>query len=212
MKKIFKMIFVLLLAMLGTSIAISIFVGLQLGSDTLTVLLEGVHISGRMSLGAASRVCNITLLLIAFLLNRKEVKLISVLFTFLVGFVLDFVSPFIVPIVQSTEGLLFKSIWLILAQACISFGFAILIKSNLGMQSLDAIIYFFTGKFKFSYVLVKLILDGVFLFSGWLLGGTFGVGTIISLLTTGIMVRIWLKILYLFQKNFNVGVGTAHDR
>lgn len=194
-KKLFITLFAVLISVVLTGIGVAIFVECGLGSDTLTVLLQGLHKSFNISLGTASRICNCTLLLMALLLSRKEIGFTTVIFTLTVGYAIDFVYPFIQALAIPTYPFIMKIVMIFIGQLCFAFCYAILIKYRSGMHSVDAIIYFFVNRFNLPYIAGRITADIIFTVSGWLLGGVVGIGTIIACCTTGFMVKGCLIIL-----------------
>lgn len=190
----------LLVALLTTAIAIAIFIHVQYGSDTITVLLDGVHVALNISIGLASILVNSLFLVLACIVAKQNVKYTTVLFTFLLGIVLDFVNPYVGKIVHPNGQLFVTCVWLCIAVLLVSFGFAILIERKFGMQSLDVLIYYINEKTGIPYVVIKISSDILFVFIGWILGGVVGLGTIVSMLFTGPCIRIWLKVFKIIQK------------
>ena len=58
-----------------------------------------------------------------------------------------------------------------------------------GINALDCIIFKIMEITNFKYRTIRIIYDGCFISIGYLLGGVVGIGTIISLLTNGILVE-----------------------
>lgn len=191
-----------LTSVLLIGIGVSTFVECRLGSDTLTVLLEGLHKNFNISLGSANRICNYTLLLLALLLSRKEIGLATVVSTLTAGYAIDFFYPLIQSLEIHTYPFMMRVVIIFIAQLCLAFSYAILIKYRKGMQSMDAIIYFFVNNFHIPYMAGRIIMDTIFTVSGWLLGGVVGIGTIIACCTTGFMVDSCLKVLR-YKKSYN---------
>ncbi|MFL0268763.1 YczE/YyaS/YitT family protein [Candidatus Clostridium radicumherbarum] len=197
---------VVLISILLTGIGVAIFVECGLGSDTLTVLLQGLHKSFNISFGTASRICNSILLLLALLISRKKIGLTTVIFTLTVGYAIDFVYPFIQSLVIPTYTFIMKIGMILIAQLCFALCYSILIQYQKGMHSIDAIIYFFVNKFKVPYILGRTIIDITFTISGLLLGGVAGIGTIIACCTTGIMVDCFLIVVRYKRMPYNSSI------
>ncbi|GGG03490.1 hypothetical protein GCM10010912_55220 [Paenibacillus albidus] len=68
-RKFGKRLFILVLAMVFSAIGVSLFIECNIGSDTLTVLLDGLHKSFGISLGLTSFLLNII-----FLLYRRQLR------------------------------------------------------------------------------------------------------------------------------------------
>jgi uncharacterized protein len=192
-----------LISVILTGIGVAIFIECGLGSDTLTVLLEGIHKSFNISLGTASRVSNCILLLLAVLVSRKEIGLTTVVFTLTVGYAIDFVYPYIQSLAIPTYPFIMKIVMIFIAQLCFAVCYAILIKYRKGMHSIDAVIYFFVNNFHLPYIEGRIMMDVIFTLSGWMLGGVVGIGTIIACCTTGFMVDSFLKVLR-YKKSYNL--------
>ncbi len=199
-KKICITLCAVLISVLLTGTGVGIFVECGLGSDTLTVLLDGIHKSFNISLGTASRICNFVLLLLALLLSHKKIGFTTIIFTLTVGYAIDFVYPFIQGLAIPNYTFAMKITMIFIAQLCFALCYAILIKYRKGMHSVDAIIYFFVDNFRLPYIMGRIIMDILFTVSGWLLGGVAGIGTIIACCTTGFMVDTCLKVLR-YKKN-----------
>lgn len=193
-RKLFITLYAVLISVILTAIGVDIFVECGVGSDTLTVLLQGLHKSFNISIGIASIICDCVLLIIALLLSRKEIGSITVIYTLTVGLAIDFAYPLIQNLAIPTYPFIMKIVMIFIAQLCFAFCYAILIKYRSGMHSVDAIIYFFVNRFNFPYTAGRIASDIIFTVSGWLLGGVVGVGTIIACCTTGFMVKGCLRI------------------
>jgi uncharacterized membrane protein YczE len=63
------------------------------------------------------------------------------------------------------------------------------------MNQIDAITYTVCGRLRVKYVYLRTGMDIILLGSGWLLGGAAGIGSVISMATTGIFVNLILKVL-----------------
>ncbi len=188
-------ILVLLLALLLTAIGITIFVACGIGSDTLTVLLDGINQTSGISLGVASFTINLLLVLLACLVNRKKLGWSSVLFSVGIGFFIDLVHPLIQLLPINEQPFLTKLILVLFANLCFSTTYALLINYGNGMYALDAILYFLEDKIGLSYPYGRIFFDFLFLLSGFCLGGVIGIGTIVALGLTGPGTNFILKII-----------------
>lgn len=83
----------------------------------------------------------------------------------------------------------------IIGQCCLSLGLAILIQLKLGMNALDAVLYKIQEKSKLPYAGLRTGCDISYVILGTLMGGTFGIGTICSVLLTGTMVSKIIKVI-----------------
>ena len=70
-----------------------------------------------------------------------------------------------------------------------------LIKYRKGMNQVDAIAYAIVNKTNIPFKWIRTGADVVLLVIGWLLGGVIGIGSVIAMSTTGILIDFFLKIL-----------------
>lgn len=185
----------MLLSMVLTGFGVCIFVECNIGSDTLTVLLDGVRQILHTSLGNGSRICNITILIIAMLVNRKAVGLETILYALLIGFFIDLAGAPVASLSLGSQSLFIKLLAIGIAQLFFAFGFAIMIKADSGIHAIDAAVNGIVEKSRFTYPFVRTMVDVIFVVGGMMMGGVAGVGTIIACLTTGLLITSFKKLL-----------------
>lgn len=195
LKKISTIICAVLISVLLAGIGVDIFVECGIGSDTLTVLIQGISKSFNISLGIANYICDFSLLILALILSRKDIGFTTILFTVSIGFAIDLLHPYVKLLKIADYSFMMKIVMIFVAQICFAFCYAILIKYRKGMNCVDAIIYFFVNNFHIPYIIGRTFMDLLFTLSGWLFGGIVGIGTIIACITTGVMVDYCCKIL-----------------
>ena len=104
------------------------------------------------------------------------------------GYFIDFYSFLFAPLHLAEQNLLLRVLGFAVGQCFLSAGLAILIQMKLGMNALDAVIYKIQDSTKIPYAVMRTGCDISYVVIGTLLGGTFGIGTICSVLLTGTMV------------------------
>lgn len=129
------------IALLFISLAVLIFLECRLGSDSLTVLLDGLHLKLDVAYSTASGLYNGAIVLIALLVARRYVGLGSVLYMFhIVLFLAIFERIF--PLFHIPDQSFFVRLMILLVgQVLLSLGIALLISASFGMNSLDAILH-----------------------------------------------------------------------
>ncbi|MDF9824288.1 putative membrane protein YczE [Breznakia sp. PF5-3] len=199
MSKTIKTILGLFVAINLTGLGVALFVGVNLGSDTITVLVDGIHQTFDMSYGAASRVYNIIMLMIALAVARKSIGWTTVVYALSVGFSMDFFNEVLSIFAMNDFSLIAKVLCIILGQLCFGMAYALLIIFRKGMNQADAISYYIADKIHTKYVYVRTTMDIMMIVVGYLLGGIVGIGSIIAMCTTGIFVNMFLKIMHYEQ-------------
>lgn len=197
---------IVVVATLLSALAVNLFIECNIGSDTLTVLLDGLHKSLGVSVGFASSSLSIIFLAAGLLLNRKAIGFSSVMYTFLIGPLINWVHPFIASMELAELMFFSKVIIVILANICFSMTYVLLMNFGNGMYALDAILRYTESKFRIRYDLGRMGVDAIFLTAGFLLGGVVGVGTVIALAITGpgtmLLEKLLLKFKAIYKLNF----------
>lgn len=183
----------LLIAINLTGIGVALFVQANLGSDTITVFIDGLKNIIHTSLGGASRIYNIVALLIALWLSRKDIGWCTIVYALSVGYFMDFYNAILTPYDLSSSILWVRFAMICIGQLCFVATYVILILYRKGMNQLDAIAYGITYRCHVSYQWIRTGLDVILLVSGYLMGGVIGVGSIIAMASTGILVNQVLK-------------------
>lgn len=186
MKKItLSSVVALFTATVLTGFGVVVFIHANLGSDTITVFIDGLRNRCSLTLGEASRIYNISALLLALAFSRKDIGWTSVVYALSTGFVMDFFDPLLpMQFIQST--LFIRILAVLFGQLCIILSFALLIRFGRGMDQLDAIAYGLCRMLPFPFSAVRTAMDMLLLVSGFLMGGVAGIGSVIAMATTGI--------------------------
>lgn len=192
----FSGLLAMFVSMVLAGFGVCIFVECNIGSDTLTVLLDGVHQALGTTLGNASRICNITILLLAIITNRKAVGIETVIYALLIGSFIDFASPIVASFSLGQQSWIVRFIGIGVAQVFFAFGFAIMIKANSGIHAIDATVNGIVARFHVAYPIVRTLVDVFFVISGMILGGVVGIGTLIACCSTGILITFFKKMLH----------------
>ena len=193
MKKTIQTILAITASILLTGLGVALFVHANLGSDTLTVFVDGLHRVLNSSYG--------TVLVIALIVSRKNIGWATVVYALTVGFTMDYFERLLQPLQIQTAGIVIRLLCVCLGQICFGITYALLIKYRKGMNQIDAISYAIVDKTGISFKWIRTGMDVVLLVSGWLLGGVVGVGSIIAMTTTGILVDFILNIISEKEKN-----------
>ncbi|EQF23170.1 hypothetical protein QEW_3695 [Clostridioides difficile CD160] len=201
MSVIKKFMFVfLIINMLGCGISLILQSGL--GSDSITLLNEGIHLKLGVNYTIAGLIYNGTLLFIALLLNKKNLGLGSCVYVLLAGIFIDFYIYLLLDFNIGSLGTTIKIMSFIIGHILMCTGFAMLIKFDIGMSPLDAILIYIEDNFRYSYKVLKTIADVLFLILGIYLGGNIGFGTLFSILCTGTTISIVSKVISINKKRY----------
>ena len=177
-------------AMIG--VATCCYVRAGLGGDSVAVFLEGLSVAGGLSLGTASWLLNIVLLTLAFLTARKQMGWTTVFGCVFTGPFVDLADTLLDPVFGRSgalwyRGLVFLAGLLLLTGAC-----ALMIRLCPGMSVMDAIVTRLSEGTGISFRTIRICIDTIMMFSGWIMGGMVGIGTVAAVLCTGPLIQ-WLS-------------------
>ena len=183
------------LAMNLVGIAVALFLAAGLGSDSIGLLCDGISCFLNISFGNASLLYNLAIILSAFLLARQNIGGGTIVYALMSGYFIDFYGLLLSPIHLGSQHFLLRILAFCMGQFCLSLALALLISMRLGMNALDALLCKAENRSRIPYAWMRTAVDISYVVMGTLMGGTFGPGTICSVLLTGFMVGKFTKVL-----------------
>ena len=191
----------LLALVVGLTIAhlgVTLFIVAELGSDAFTVLIQGISRVVGLSIGTCHIIALILLMGLMLLTTKGYVKPGTFICAFLGGWIIDLFQWMLGGYISTSSPMYLRIISMLLGCVILSFGMSIVIRSNSGTGPNDLIAIILTDKlntrFKIRFQWVRVMCDVFFTLSGFLLGGTFGIGTIAAAVIIGPLVQMFLPI------------------
>ena len=167
------------------AIGICLYTDCQLGADSITVFLDGMNKTTGLSISLIDQIVVIVMFISAYLMNKTNIGISTIIHTLTIGILIMFVSSFITPLELSKQTFLVRCSGILFAQLCFAFGFASMQKLSSGMATADAFIYGMVEKTHLNYIKIHFIFDVVYFIIGYLLGGIIGIGSIAYVLSSG---------------------------
>ena len=192
----------ILILMVGLTIAhlgVTLFLLTELGSDPFNVLIQGLFRTLSawtgwrvLSHGRVHIAVSLLIILILLLTDRRYIKVGTVLCMVCGGPIIDFFTLLLTPLFPQDMALPLRIA--ILAAGCVNlaYGMTIVIKSDAGTGPNDLVAIVISDKLHAKFSLVRIIVDACFIAVGWLLGGTFGIGTVICAALVGPVAGVFL--------------------
>ena len=162
----------------------------DLGLGPLFAVQQGVAGHLDISIGRAVMVVGATLCCVAALL-RQWPGPVTVALPFIMGALVDAILPH----VPDINGLVLRLVVVVIATWFMCCGGALVICAKTGAAAPDLVMLALSRRTKFTNRSVRLGLEASWLVMGWLLGGTIGVGTVITGLLIGPALHFWLELL-----------------
>lgn len=188
----------LVVLFIGLTIAhlgVSLFLLSALGSDPFTVFIQGIAIMVGVSIGTCHVIALVLIMLVMLKTTKGYVKPGTVICAFCGGWIIDLFLWLFGDAVTVASPMLIRLIVLVVGCVVLSFGMSIVIKSNSGTGPNDLIAIVLTDKInKFPFACVRMGCDVFFTLAGILMGGVFGIGTIVAVALIGPVVQLFLPL------------------
>lgn len=178
----------LLILVLGLTIAhlgVTLFLLSNLGSDPFNVLIQGIANLLPLSHGTCHQIICFLILGILLFVARSYIKAGTFICMFFGGPIIDFFSWLLGKLIHDGSPLVVRFISLILGCFILAFGMTIVIKSDAGTGPNDLVGVVLSDKLHKPFGIIRVVVDFSFVIIGVLLGGIFGVGTIVCAFLIG---------------------------
>ncbi|MFD3447152.1 YitT family protein [Microbacteriaceae bacterium 4G12] len=182
------------LVIIGTMIAafgVTLIIKAGIGADPISTFLLGCLKFVHIKFGTASQLFCVTLLVLNLLLDRKNIGLGSIIYGVGCGFFINMFMPLDLSVMAMIPNVFIVLIGVILLGA----GIALYLCTKTGAGPLEGLMVFFAEKTNFSIKATRIGLDALLVVIGIILGGQFGVGTLIGVFLTGPTIELTLKML-----------------
>ena len=195
-----RSVITLILATIFVGICIVDLVYASLGSDSLTVFEEGLASFLQVPLGTGAIIYNVTAVVLCLLFARKYIGWATIVNGLLVGTSVSIAEPLLLPFVTMSDSIAFRFLLFFLGLFFIGLGCALLIHGGAGMNTLDALCTAISDKTGLAYKYVRIIADALLMGTGFLMGGTVGVGSVIAIVCTGPLISWMAGLLKKYAK------------
>ena len=192
----------LLLAGLVTAhLGVTLFLLTELGSDPFNVLIQGLFRTsssitgwGFLTHGRVHIAVSLLIILVLLLTDRSYIKIGTLICMVFGGPIIDFFTMLLNPLDLQLSPLPVRIA--VLAAGCVilAFGMTVVIKSDAGTGPNDLVAIVLSDKLHKKFSIVRMLVDLSFVGIGWLLGGTFGVGTLICAFLIGPVAGFFLPV------------------
>lgn len=181
MKKIMIIVIGSIIAAYGITLAL--YAGF--GGATLAVLWQGISKTFHISIGMASLIVAIVMIVFAFFYDRSQIHIGTMLYQIVYSLCVDLFAN---AHVYSTH-LLVNALIMLLGILIFAVGTGFYAAASLGRGSYEALTFSLAEKNGWQVKVVRMILDVVMVIAGVLLGGKFGICTIVTIIISGPVIQ-----------------------
>ena len=192
MKKIIIIVIGSIIAAYGMTLAL--YAGF--GGATLAVLWQGISKTFHMSIGMASLIVAVVMIVFAFFYDRSQIHVGTILYQIVYSFCVDMFANAHV----YSKYMLVNALIMLLGVLLFAVGTGFYATASLGRGSYEALTFSLAEKNGWQVKVVRMILDIIMVIAGVLLGGKFGICTIVTIIISGPVIQFTaLKTKKLFK-------------
>lgn len=155
------------------------------GGATLAVLWQGISKTFHVSIGTASMIVAIVMIVFAFFYDRSQIHIGTILYQIVYSLCVDLFAN---AHVYSTH-LWVNALIMLLGVMLFAVGTGVYAAASLGRGSYEALTFSLAEKNGWQVKAVRMILDIVMVLTGVLLGGKFGICTIVTIIISGPIIQ-----------------------
>ena len=155
------------------------------GGATLAVLWQGISRTFHISIGMASLIVAIVMIVFAFFYDRSQIHIGTILYQIVYSLCVDLFAN---AHVYSTH-LWVNALIMLLGVMLFAVGTGFYAAASLGRGSYEALTFSLAEKNGWQVKVVRMILDIVMVIVGVLLGGKFGICTIVTIIISGPVIQ-----------------------
>ena len=185
--------FLIILAGLCIGVGVGVILYANVGGDTITVFQDGMHNVLSISYGQASLLYNAVLIVLALIFSKNNFGAGTIVTALITGLMIDISNNFLVSLNLELDFIM-KLMVFFIGLSIYTFGLALLIKCKLGMNALDSLIYRLVDMIHIEYKWIRIVADLILTILGFIMGGVVGIGILVSILCTGMMIDLFTKI------------------
>ena len=206
------MVMRLIILLVGLSVAhlgVTLFLLADLGSDPFNVLVQGIFRSIEnitswkfLTHGSVHMAICFLIIIILLFVDKTYIKIGTIVCMFCGGPIIDFFTWALGGFINSGNPFAVRIVTLAAGCVILAFGMTIVMKSDAGVGPNDLVAISISDKLHKKFGVIRIIVDVSFVIIGFLLGGVFGIGTIICACLVGPVAEIFLP----FQEKWIQGV------
>ncbi len=189
------------LYLVGLGLAMMIHTGL--GVPPWDVLSQGLQVQTGWSFGTCAVVIS-GIVLLMWIPIKQQPGIGTLINAVLIGPFADISKP----LMPGLDGWLANLIWMILGMICLAIGGGLYISANLGAGPRDGLMVGLTRVSGWPFWIIRTIGESLVLLTGWLLGGTVGIGTALFAVSIGTLMQMTMKWFGFDPKSDSNGVKT----
>lgn len=190
---------ILFLGLCVAHLGVTLFLLADLGADPFNVFVQGIFRTTSQipkwplqTHGNTHIMICFIIIIVLLVVDRTYIKIGTVLCMIFGGPIIDFFTMILAEPFAQVDSLVVKILVNGIGCVILAFGMTIVIKSDAGTGPNDLVGIVISDKLKKNFGIIRMIVDVSFVVIGFLLGGVFGIGTLICAFLVGPVANIFL--------------------
>lgn len=185
-----RKIIVIIVGAVISAYGITLAIGAGYGSATLAVLWQGVAKTAGITLGLSSVIIAAGMIVAVFFYDRRQIHIGTLLYQVIYSFFVDVFGK--IQIYPNNKYVCFV---IMVTGICVfAIGTGMYASAKLGRGSYEAVTFSIAEKNHFPIRIVRIILDATVVLIGFLLGGSVGICTVVTILISGPIIQLSNKL------------------
>ncbi len=184
-KEWIKKIIIIVIGSIIAAYGITLALYAGFGGATLAVLWQGLSKTFHISIGMASLIVAIVMIVFAFFYDRSQIHIGTILYQLVYSFCVDLFANAHV----YSAHLWINVLIMLLGVMLFAVGTGFYAAASLGRGSYEALTFSLAEKNGWQVKVVRMVLDIVMVIAGVLLGGKFGICTIVTIVISGPVIQ-----------------------
>ena len=180
-----KKIMIIVLGSMLAAYGITLALYAGFGGATLAVLWQGVSRTFHISIGMASLIVAIIMIVFSFFYDRSQIHIGTIIYQLVYSLCVDLFAN---AHVYSTH-IWVNALIMLLGIVLFAIGTGFYAAASLGRGSYEALTFSLAEKNNWQVKIVRMVLDVVMVATGVMLGGKFGICTIVTILISGPVIQ-----------------------
>lgn len=176
---------ILCIGLVIAHLGVTLFMLTDLGADPFNVFIQGLTRFTPFSHGITHMCICFLIILILLFLDRSYIKAGTLVCMAIGGPIIDGFTWLLGGLINGTLYLPVRLLFVTAACLILAFGMTIVIQSDAGTGPNDLVAVVLSDKIKKNFGAVRVIVDFAFVLLGVVLGGVFGIGTLVCAFVVG---------------------------
>ena len=200
--KYYKRVLIAIIGIFFVGLGIAFNAGTMFGNDPIAILYDGMRSVLRMEpeqLGLISNIVNVAMIVILFFLGKRYINIGTLIYIVPFGFFVS-IGTYLYNVVINQNSFIQRVIGALIGCSATYFGVALFIVVAIGLDPFTGVVMAIADKIGWNFRKTKICFDIVMVLIGYLMGGTLGIITLLTVATAGPVIQYFSDVMKKYIK------------